>query len=380
MLDVNARINWMPGMEITAQTFLSLNEHLDFQQQLALHAALGNNRMGLLPGTEFVNTGCFVKNRFEMERFKCLAVLPSGRLIDADEPVSIAIPMLYGSEYYLTVGFGESHVEFEKDGIPFIRPQYDYSICSLDEVERGDILPIVRFHAENGVFTIDSEYIPPCLMLSEDRRFETWLNKYVERLQTLVGHANLEEGEGKRALLRYLFRLKGYGLKNSVHDMVLLIQEIVQAVDYYIATPHVEQPAPVQQPSQCDVEQWLSWVDSYLAGAVSILDTVVLEDNSIDYVALLEQAKQELYERLNPELYEKLLMQIKEELKAELENSITQMLTTYIDESVKPELGRILSAELYDKLYEKLYTELFDNLFNALYVPEPEEKQFLPTI
>ena len=71
-------------MELTAQTFLSLSENLDFRQQMALHAALGSNRMGLLPGAAFINAGCFVKNRFEMDRFKCLAVLHSGRLIDAD--------------------------------------------------------------------------------------------------------------------------------------------------------------------------------------------------------------------------------------------------------------------------------------------------------
>ena len=367
-------------MEITAQTFMSLSEHLDFSQQMALHAALGSNRMGLLPGSEFVNAGCFVKSRFEMERFKCLAVLPSGRLVDADEPVSIAIPMLYGSEYYLTVGYGQSQVEFEKDGVPFIRPQYEYGILSLEEVEQRDCMPVVRFHAENGVFSIDTDYIPPCLMLTADSRFLQYINGYVQRLQTLVAHANLAEGEGKRALLRYMFRLKGYGQNNSLHDCLLLIQEIVQAVDYYIVTPNQEKPISVLQPSQCDVQRWLSWADSYLAGAASILDTVVLEDNTIDYAALLAQAKQELYERLNPELYEKLLQQIKEELREELEDSVTQLLTTYIDDSVKPELGRILSAELHEKLYEKLYTELFENLFNALYVPEPEEKEFIPMI
>lgn len=379
-MDINSRINWMPGMEITAQTFISLSEDLDFRQQMALHAALGSNRMGLLPGADFNNAGSFVKNCFEMERFKCLAVLPSGRLVDADEPVSIPIPMLYGSEYYLTVGIGETKVEFEKEGIPYVRPQYVYSICTLEEVEQGDLLPVVRFKAENGVFSVDADFIPPCLMLTEDSRFQTYLEGFTNRLQTLVSHANLEDGEGKRAFLRYLFRLKGYGQKNSVHDTILLLQEIVQAVDYYIVTPNLEESTPVQQPSQCDIQQWLRWMDEYLAGAATILDGVVLEDNTIDYAALLEQAKKELYERLNPELYEKLLLKIKEELKEELDTYLTEKLKTYIDENMKPDLGRILSAELHEKLYEKLYLELFDNLFNALYVPAPEEEEYIPII
>ena len=379
-MDVNSRINWLPGMELTAQTFLSLSENLDFRQQMALHAALGSNRMGLLPGAAFINAGCFVKNRFEMDRFKCLAVLPSGRLIDADESVSLAIPMLYGSEYYLAVGLGSSQVEFEKEGVPYVRPQYDYKICALEEVEQGDLLPVVRFHAEDGAFSIDPDFIAPCLLLSADARFQNYIQRYADRLQTLATHSNLEDGEGKRALLRYMFRLKSYALNHSLEDFLLLVQEIVQAVDYYIATPHLEQPVPVRQPSLCDVQRWLSWADEYLAGAVSILDKVVLEDNTFDYEALLAQAKKELYEQLNPELYAKLLSQIKEELREELHQSLKEALSKYIQETLKPELMRILSQELYEQLYEKLYTDLYDRLYNALYVPKEEEEEFVPMI
>lgn len=370
----------MPGMEITSQTFLSLSEELDFRQQMALRTALGSNRMGLLPKSTFLNAGIFVKNKFEIERFRCLAVLPSGRLIDVDESVSVAIPMLYGNEYYLAVGIGQSQVEFEKEGIPYIRPQYEYNICTLEEVAQSDLLPVVRFHAENGVFSIDPEFIPPCLLLSEDTRFQTYINRYTEHMQALVTHPNLEEGEGKRALLRYLFRLKGYSLQNSLQDYLLLIQEIVQAIDYYIATPHLEQPPTIPQPSLCDVQQWLNWVDNYLKGTTSILDTVVLEDNTIDYEALLAQAKKELYEQLNPELYTKLLLQIKEDLNNELNQKLTLSLTTYIEETLKPNLKELLSKELYEQLYDKLYYDLYNQLYNALYVPPAEEEEFMPMI
>lgn len=379
-MDVNSRINWMPGMEISAQTFISLSEELDFRQQMALHAALGSNRRGLLPGATFINNGCFVKNRFEIERFRCLAVLPSGKLIDVDEPVEIVIPMLYGNEYYLAVGLGDTKVEFEKEGIPYIRPQYDYSIKTLEEIEQGDFLPVVRFKAENGVFSIDTDFIPPCLMLAEDVRFQTYLDGYIERLLALVNHANLEEGEGKRAFLRYIFRMKGYGTNNSVQDYILLIQEIVQAVDYYIATPHLEQAPVIPQPSPCDVQKWLSWTNKYLDGATSILDTVVLEDKSIDYEALLEQAKKELYERLNPELYDKLLLQIKKELREELQQHLTDTLTTFITEVVKPELCNTIEEDLYQKLYQRLFDDLYQRLYDALYVPTPKEKEFIPII
>ena len=379
-MDINSRINWMPGMELTTQTFTSLSEELDFRQQMALRAALGSYRMGLLPGAPFLNTGLFAKNKFEMERFRCLAVLPSGRLLDVDESVSVAIPMLYGDTYYLAVSLGQSHVEFEKEGIPYVRPQYEYSIATLEEVGNGDCLPVVRFRVNNGVFSIDPDFIPPCLLLSENPSFQNYTNHYIDRLQALVSHPNLEEGEGKRALLRYLFRLKGYGLQNSLQDYLLLLQEVVQAVDYYIATPHLEEPPTIPQPNLCDVQQWMGWADNYLGGAVSILDTVVLVDNTIDYEALLAQAKKELYEQLNPELYEKLLKQIKEELNEELGQRLTLTLTAYIDETLKPTLKEVLGKELYDELYDKLYRDLYDRLYNTLYVPSAEEDEFMPMI
>ena len=370
----------MPGMELTTQTFTSLSEELDFRQQMALRAALGSNRMGLLPGAPFLNAGVFAKNKFEMDRLRCLAVLPSGRLLDVDESVSISIPMLYGDTYYLAVSLGKSLVQFEKEGVPYVRPQYEYSIVTLEEVAASDCLPVIRFHADNGVFSIDPDFIPPCLLLSENSGFQSYTNIYIDRLQALINHANLEEGEGKRALLRYMFRLKGYGMHNSLQDYLLLVQEIVQAVDYYIATPHLNEPPAIPQPNLCDVQRWLSWADNYLGGAISILDTVILEDNTIDYEMLLAQAKKELYEQLNPELYGKLLSQIKEELNEELGQRLTLSLTAYMDETLKPTLKEVLGKELYDELYDKLYRDLYDQLYNALYVPPTEEEEFMPMI
>ena len=136
----------------------------------------------------------------------------------------------------------------------------------------------------------------------------------------------------------------------------------------------------IPAPNLNDVQQWLRWLQEYLTGAVSILDQVVLEDNTIDYMALLEQAKKELYERLNPELREALLLQIKEELREELQTRLSTTLTDFINDSVKPTLHDSLQSELDPSLHERLYTELYDALYNALFVPEAEEEAYFPMI
>ena len=366
-MDLNSRINWLPGMEITAQTFIGLEEKLDFQQQIAIRAALGSTQMGMLPGTELSCKGVFVKNTFEVEDLRCMALLPSGKIIDADEKAVVPIPMLFGDSYYLTIGISDTTTSYEKEGVPYLRPNYEYALLSLEEAESQDVMPLVHFNVKDGMFSIDTGYIPPCLLMTGNQQFVTCVEKYVSKLSTITSHQNLEEGDGKRALLHYLFIMKGYSQRNSVHDFLMLLQEIAHAVDYYIISPNTEQPIVIPQPRQVDVMKWLNWFEDYLTGAVAVLDKVVLVETK-----------------------EKLIALVKEEMQNALEQQ-TQTLTNYINNQMKPMLMEELRTEmnhslslmeedLKDHLYERLYQELFEHLFNALYVPEPESERFVPLI
>ena len=268
-------------------------------------------------------------------------------------------------------------------------------------MEAGDLFPLLRFHVSEGIFSADTTFMVPCLLLTENPRFQDYIDSYVEQMNILATHANLADGEGKRAFLRYVFMLKSYNQRNSMQNFILFTQEIAQAIDYYVVTPNMEQPINIPQPQQIDIQAWLQWLEEYMKGAVVILDGVVLEDNTIDYEALLAQAKKELYDKLHPELIEKLLADMKEELREEMRQQ-TEQLTTYINETLKNAILEQLTTEMNDRqnklsemltekfdvlgkqlnesLYEKLYFELFENLFKALYVPEPEEEKFVPLI
>ena len=367
-------------MELTAQTFLNWEEKLDYRQQVALRAALGDHRLGLLPDAEFRCKGMFVKNKLEIPHLRCLAVLPSGQIIDADEPVTVPIPMLYGNEYYLTIGMGSEQIEYEKENVPFFRPRYAYTILSLEEMQQADVLPLMRFSVNEGVFTIDENFIPPYLLLSSDERFKNYLTTFTDAMALLAEHANLAEGEGKRLFIRYLFLLRGYHLQQSVYHFVQLTEEIAQAIDYYVIKPNTDQPAEIPLPEPRDLQKWLEWFSNYLKTAATVLDGVVLEDNTIDYEALLAQAKQELYERLNPELYEKLLLQIKDELREELGRTLSDTLSSYINDTLKPQLEQAITEDLHERIFESLFDELYDQLYSALCTPEEAEDEFIPQI
>lgn len=382
-MDINSRINWKSGMEMTARALAGMNRHIDFQQQVAIQAALGRSRVGLLPDAPFNNKGNFVRNTFEIENFKCMALMPSGRIIDADETAVVTVPMLYGSQYYLTVGFTDEQIEFEKEGVPYIRPQYEYQIRTLEEIEGKDLLPIVRFTVNDGVFSVDSDFIPPTLQLVCEERYKTHINNLAERMEALAMHEKLVDEFGKRALLHYLFLLKSYNLRNLTSDFVQLTQEIAQAISYYIIAPKTspENAPEMPTPSQYDVDLWLKWLNNYMVGAISVLDNVVLEDKSIDFEELKAQIKAELYEQMTPELHDKLLTEIKDELRSELEKHLTETLNNYMENTLKPTLYEQLKTELSADIYKQLYDTLYDALYKVLFVPTvKEEESFMPLI
>lgn len=391
----------MPGMELTNHTFIGIAEHLDLTQRLALQTALGSNRTGLIPNAPWALKALFTNDQLEIDGLQCMALLPSGRIVNAEENVQIAIPMLFGNKYYLTIGFDNGLTEYEREGVPMVRPKYKYEFCTKEEVETRDVFPLMRFHVENGVFSINQDYIPPCLLLSTDKRIKEYIDLLIEHLRTITEHQNLAEGEGKRSLTHYLFRLKTLNMGCTMNDFILLTHEIAHAVDYYIMMPNQEQTIEVPIPSIIDIQEWTQWLSDYLKGAAQVLESVVLEDNTIDYEALLAQAKKELYEQLNPELTAKILETLRLEIRVEIEK-MRNDLDYYLNEELRPEILKELTTnineqearlkenmdkkfedlneELKKTLFEKLYLELFENLFNALYVPEPEDRNSMPMI
>ena len=379
-MNINSRIDWKAGMAISAQTFLELDENLRHRQQAATRAVNGNE-FGLIPFTEFDRQGGFVRNKLEIDHLACMALLPSGKILHIDEKVVVTVPLVYGNEYYLACGFGEKEVEFDVKEVPFVRPEYTYGIYSLSELEGTDLFPVMKFKVSDGIFSIDESYIPPCLYLSSDNRFQPYLEQLTKQVSLLAEHPNLESGEGKRTFQRYAYLLKSYDTQGRTCPFIQLTYEIAQAIDYYIITPNTETPVTIPAYSGYDIANWLDWLDSYLHNAAGTLDKVVLEDHSIDFDELKAQIKAELYEQLRPELYEQLYTELKAKLYAEISEDLTVRLTDYINQQLKTELHDLLSGELSEELYESLYKNLYESLYNALYVPvEKEEDEFTPLI
>ena len=291
-MNINSRIDWESGMALSAQTFVELDANLARRQQ-AVNRAVNGNQFGLIPFTEFDCRGGFVRNKLEIERLTCMALLPSGRILHVDEKVVVSVPLVYGDEYYLACGFGDAEVAFDVKTVPFVRPEYTFGIYALDELQGTDLFPVMKFKVNDGVFLIDDSYIPPCLHLSSDDRFRTCLEQLAAKVALLAEHANLESGEGKRAFQRYAYLLKKYDTNHRTSHLLQLTWEIAQAVDYYIVAPNTETPVAIRDYSEYDVAGWLNWLHGTDTDLSEVPDAAIKRDY-FDRVLQLRHAAAEV--------------------------------------------------------------------------------------
>lgn len=373
-------------MELTAKTFSSLDDNFDLRQLISVRTANGL-RIGRLPDSSFRANGVFVRDTFEIERMQCMALLSSGMLISIDERMTLTIPgPLSDGRYYLTVGFGKDIVEYEANEQAFVRPTYITSLQTLDEIETNAqslgyaVFPALRFSVSEGRITIDQDFIAPCLIIASDERLQTRLNTIVEKLNRIANHANMEEGEGKRTLMQYIFKLRRFSKRNTTEHLMETLNEVANAIDYYIMTPNAEYPLPIQEWSLYDVELWLSWIEGYMEACATTLDGVVLVDKSIDYEALKAELRKEIFEMIEPDMQER-IENARQSLHAELQTKLSEALKDYIDGTFKHTLHDYLHQELSDELQQKLYDSLYKALYDALYIPPAvEEDNFMPLI
>ena len=381
MKDINARIDWKNGMELSAQTFVEMDNCTAGNMMLARRIAYGT-QFGILPGTTFCQSGVFVKKTLEISPLTVTALMPSGALLHVDESVVVDIPMLYGSEYYLGCLPTEQMQSYTKERVPMLRPETKFGICTLEELEKDGYMPLMKFRVEDGTFSIDKHYIPPFLVLESEDRYATILQSLADKVGVLAVHAHLQSGEAKRSLMRYVFVLKNYSMKNRVQQLIETLQELVQTVDFYIMSPNTGSRTEPMECSFYDVAAWLKWVGEYLHGAATLLDGVSPEDDKIDFEELKAQIKEELYQKMYPELKEKLYTEVHDALKREIYDSLMDSLSEYINGNFKRELYQWLEEDMAKQLHGQLYQGLYDALYNALYVPqeEEEEDEFMPLI
>lgn len=378
-MDINSHIDWRPGMPLKAQTFEGLYRNIDTRDKLLLKLYGEGAQVGILPDTEVAVDGVFVRNTFEIDRLRITALLRDGNIIDADETMSISIPMLSGDAYYLGIAPSGESIAFESKDVRYLRPKYAYALLTMDELQRSSHMPIAKFRIDNNQFHIDSSYILPYLLIGGCQALLDYHKAVAEKLYALCQHPNLVDPDGHHTILQQLFDFKTLGSDTKTSEWAKRLQEIALSIDYFVMRPNSRQQE-LPQPSVLDLRPYLEWVLQFIDQAIGVLDTVVIEDNSIDYDKLKQEIKDEIYARVNPELYQRLIEDLQEKLRTELSEKLTATLSEYIATVVQPMMSEKLAAELSQSLQSELYPALYDALYQALYIPPEEEEDFMPMI
>lgn len=377
-------------MELCAETFSSLDDNFDLRQLISVRTANGL-RIGRLPGAAFSANGIFVRDTFEIERLQCMALLTSGMILSIDGKMAVTMTNLKTPVCYMAVGFDGEMVEYEANGQLFVRPTYAAQLMTLEDIEAQEqtgnyVMPIVRFSIEDGRISVDHAYIPPCLILASDDRLSQHCKDITQMLEAIAAHENLEDGDGKRTLLRDIFHLQRYSVRNTVEDFMQLLVSVANTLDYYIMRPDAAKEGAtasvhsLMEYSQYDVELWISWFRGYLKEVIATLDRTVLEDHSIDYEKLKADLRREILEVLQPEIHEQ-IEAAKAQLETELQTKLSDVLKEYIDGTFRNHLHDELHDELHERLRQPMYDELYQALYDALFVPQQQEEDtFMPLI
>lgn len=381
IMDVNARINWAPGMELSSKTFTALDGNLHHRRVLSFRIASGGN-FGIIPGTAFCADGIFANGNFEIPLLECTAMLPSGEIICVNEPLVTAMPKLSEGQYFLCVSFGEGTVEYERDGVGYVRPEYVSSIHSLDGLEGSDMLPIMKFIVAGGVCSLVPTYVPPCFTMASLPAFTSFRERLDSAFQRIVSHPNMPSGDGKVSLLRSSFELSTLKEDSPVTAFLSVIGKICANLDCFVFPLRKDTEAP-QPPvvSNLDIAEGMDAVCKYLEAAEAVLDCTPVVDDSIDYDRMKAEIVAELHTRLVPELTESISSSLRESLNADIDRKLSACLKDYLDGTFRRQLESALRTTLSEELRSSLYDSLYKALYDALFVPVQEETQdFIPNI
>lgn len=375
-MDYNARIRWQEGMMLTKELFSQIEADLSARQQIAIHTAIGAGRCGILPDTPLHTEGLFVRRVYEMTGLQCTAVLPSGRIlsVDADLKLPINIESDEDADYYVALGYGSEKHEYERDGVPYVTPQVKLSLLTLEEIEQEDVLPLKHFYIREGALNVDSDYIPPTLVLATDQRYNTHIRAIAEKITAIATHQNMDKGDCKRTLLHYAFMLRSYDQQHSTSDLIELLQEVAQVIDFYLVeelgATIGELPEQVREkkednrrtPKVIDIVPFLRWMEEYLNSQMLIMEKVIIEKPEIDVEAIKRDIREALYQDLYEALRQKLQDDLRQQLTAELPEPIIEQVKAFLEANIHP----LLRTELHDDLRGPLYNDLYDSLMAAL--------------
>ena len=193
-------VNWIDGMKINKNHFITMEDALIYQQHLAAKLQINPYNFGILPqenGEKSLDITCETgpEHHVRLKVRRCLAVTSGGLLIDFDSEltdsseieISVSGPELQTSErdsgqFYIVlkvnpynrVPVGHADPAENPPRHPYAIPEYSLFIVPVEQMNKsgfGDFyLVIGKLSIKDSGPEFDKDYVPPCAKVSSDER------------------------------------------------------------------------------------------------------------------------------------------------------------------------------------------------------------------
>ncbi len=369
LIDINSNVAWHKGMRLTATTFDVHDAAWDRQQQLLWQFA-AHGSLGLLPTKEFMCKAAFVKNKLELNHLQCMALLPSGRILDIDEDAVVPISKMPDADYYVTAFFTDETQDFELQDVRCTRPVYGFALRTITQAKERGEMPVLKLKVGNGRISIDENYILPSLLLGASPRNLDFASHIREKLMKIATHKHIADLNTKCAFMQFWFMVGKFDGSSPLKDFLRLTIEIHTVSAQFIVKPSTEFKLPIDL-IPLDLALWYAYLIEQLDHAIEHLDHAEVKEEEIDYSKLkaeiLTEVRQNLYPTLKQELFQGLCDELTKRLREHVSGEVLDKLKQYLNDSIRPRLEKTLSENLTQELPPKLYKDLNENLYKNLY-------------
>jgi hypothetical protein len=193
-------VNWIDGMKINKNHFISMEDALIYQQHLAARLRIDPYNFGILPqenGEKSLDISCAIgpEHNVNLKLRRCLAITSGGLLIDFDSEMADSAEVevsLSGFELhppergpgqfyivlkinpYNRVPVGNADPAETPPRHPYVIPEYSLFIVPVEQMNKsgfGDFFLVVgKMSLKDNIPEPEKDYIPPCARVSSDER------------------------------------------------------------------------------------------------------------------------------------------------------------------------------------------------------------------
>ncbi len=242
-MNTDIRIDWQPGMEITPQTFIDMENNIA-EYRMLVRKMIAAKNFGIIPRTKFSISQEVFNGILLLKQIDCDVLLPTGQVvvIETNANISMNIPPKDVAELYLTVELGDKVNGFNRGGTFLAANEVKFDIKPLEEIRTA--IPLLKLVQNNGNWSVYDGYIMPVMTVRSSVKLLEKLDLLKQSVQKIMEHENINIMEGRVMVEVLIDQLASFSVDDSSRELVLLCKRIATALSYAIHKRKAELPAP----------------------------------------------------------------------------------------------------------------------------------------